>query len=405
MKYLIILNRKYPYKYGEAFLENEVDEISGAFDKIYIFPSDMTYNDPITREIKSQNVEVNVFESTSLKMRNIKYSICGLFETKENSARSLKEKLYCGYFNSAARIQAQKIWNILKYCDFKEEDEVILYSYWLFINAKVAVLLKKKLQRIVSVKCVSRAHAFDIYEDRRYLPAREYLLANLDAVYPCSQNGTQFLKKRYPDYADKVVTSYLGTYDRGKCLKNKETEFRIVSCSRIAAEKRIGFMIDTFKYLRESNYKISWTHFGGGEQLDELKIRAANELDFMKVTFTGVITNAQVYENYLTEHFDMFLNTSSAEGLPVSIMEAISFGIPVVATNVGGTSEIVIDGVSGKLVDKDITPKELARVIGEIIELPDEEYYSLSCSARALWEKKFQATNNYAKFAEQILNL
>ena len=41
--------------------------------------------------------------------------------------------------------------------------------------------------------------------------------------------------------------------------------------------------------------------------------------------------------------FDLFVNMSLSEGIPVSIMEAISFGIPIIATNVGGNAEIVND--------------------------------------------------------------
>jgi len=44
-----------------------------------------------------------------------------------------------------------------------------------------------------------------------------------------------------------------------------------------------------------------------------------------------------VLNYYASNPVDVFINTSSSEGLPVSIMEAMSFGIPVIATNVGGT--------------------------------------------------------------------
>ena len=50
----------------------------------------------------------------------------------------------------------------------------------------------------------------------------------------------------------------------------------------------------------------------------------------------------------------MFINLSSSEGIPVSIMEAQSFGIPVIATNVGGSGEIVVSE-TGVLVDENRT--------------------------------------------------
>ena len=58
----------------------------------------------------------------------------------------------------------------------------------------------------------------------------------------------------------------------------------------------------------------------------------------------------------------MFINVSSTEGIPVSIMEAMSFGIPVIATAVGGTPEIV-NNENGYLLSKDPSAKELAEVI------------------------------------------
>ena len=45
MKYLILIDRKFPYKTGEAFLENEINEISKFFDKIVIFPIDVAKNE------------------------------------------------------------------------------------------------------------------------------------------------------------------------------------------------------------------------------------------------------------------------------------------------------------------------------------------------------------------------
>lgn len=54
-----------------------------------------------------------------------------------------------------------------------------------------------------------------------------------------------------------------------------------------------------------------------------------------------MLSHDQVMNYYKEHHFDVFINMSTNEGVPVSIMEAASFGIPIIATNVGGTSEIV----------------------------------------------------------------
>ena len=49
MKYLILINRELPYKKGEAYLENEIEEIAKCFDRILIFPGDATLDEKKTR--------------------------------------------------------------------------------------------------------------------------------------------------------------------------------------------------------------------------------------------------------------------------------------------------------------------------------------------------------------------
>lgn len=405
MKYLVILNRRFPYKYGEAFMENEIEEISPYFDKILIFPSDMKVGDPITRNIKANNVVAYACEKHSLKVRNCQNLLNGLRYLKDDNAKTVYEKLYGGYFRAAAYQQADNVYRVLAQYNFRKTDQVILYSYWLFINAKVAVLLKEKLEKVTNVKCISRAHAFDIYEENKYLPERMLLLEKLDAIYPCSKNGTEYLKKKYEKYSNKVSTSYLGTYNKGVVDYRRDNTFRIVSCSRIAPEKRVDYMVECLACLKDSGITFEWTHIGGGEGLDAIRKKASEELSFMKVNFFGSISNQEVYKHYTTGNYSLFLNTSSAEGLPVSIMEAISLGIPVVATSAGGTNEIVINDISGYIEKVDSEPKMIADDILKIAQMSEERYTALRMSARKLWEDKFVASKNYRQFVDEIIGL
>ena len=117
----------------------------------------------------------------------------------------------------------------------------------------------------------------------------------------------------------------------------------------------------------------------------------------------GAIQNVEVYKYYNEHCADLFINVSSSEGLPVSIMEAISFGIPVIATDVGGTGEIVKNGISGFLINRDFETVELAKKIMNIYELPYDEFISLRKNTRNLWREKYQGKINYKNFANEIL--
>ena len=75
----------------------------------------------------------------------------------------------------------------------------------------------------------------------------------------------------------------------------------------------------------------------------ELQALIENKSKNLNVILTGYISNSDVKQLYMMNDFDLFVNMSLSEGIPVSIMEAISFGIPIIATNVGGNAEIVND--------------------------------------------------------------
>lgn len=407
MRYLILFNRKFPYKTGEAFLENEIDEISTVFDKIIIFPSDICLNDKVTRKINSSNVEVKVVEKISLKFRNIKYLFGGAkWGILNEKNKNLTNKLYGGYFENAAKNQAKKIIRVLEKYNFSVNDEIILYSYWLFITAKVAIIVKEYFEKIgINVRVVSRAHRFDIYEEKRehrFLPQREVLFKNIDKILPCSLDGTEYLKSKYFKYSDKFETAYLGTYDNGIAKINETNTFNIISCSRLTEVKRVELIIDALKYFEGKPINIEWTHIGGGELFERIQERVKNELGFMNVKLLGTLMNVEVYEYYKNNPQDIFINVSSSEGLPVSIMEAISFGIPIIATDVGGTSEIVIENVTGYLLEENFTIDKLIKVLEEVIFMNKTDYLKLRKSTRNLWENRYQATKNYKEFVEII---
>ena len=86
-------------------------------------------------------------------------------------------------------------------------------------------------------------------------------------------------------------------------------------------------------------------------------------------------------------------------------MEAISFGIPVIATDVGGTGEIVSDGENGFLLKPDFETKELADLVLRFCEMLEEEYAVLCEKARNTFLQKFEAEKNYTLFCSDLTNI
>ena len=87
------------------------------------------------------------------------------------------------------------------------------------------------------------------------------------------------------------------------------------------------------------------------------------------------------------------------------MMEMMSCGLPVIATNVGGVSEIVKHEVNGFLLKPDIDKYELARFLISVADMSYEKKRSFTMSAYNTWEMLFFDKKNHMKFAEDLMNL
>jgi len=235
-----------------------------------------------------------------------------------------------------------------------ENRDTILYFYWGFGSSQIIPFVKKAGFN----KIVVRFHGFDLYEERKdgYIPFRQDLLEKLDFAIPISEHGNKYLHGRYPGIKFKSQVFRLGCFQKGLSQPSSDHKLRIVSCSNVIPLKRLDLIAAALGYIE---FEVQWTHLGDGEKFDDLKKEILSLPNNIQVVLPGRISPEDVLGFYAQNSVDLFLNVSTTEGVPVSIMEAFSAGIPVYATDVGGTAEIV-NTFNGKLLDKEITPLILA---------------------------------------------
>ena len=101
---------------------------------------------------------------------------------------------------------------------------------------------------------------------------------------------------------------------------------------------------------------------------------------------------------------DLQINLSSYEGIPMSIMEVMSYGIPTLATDTGGSSEIV-NVKNGILIDVHSSPKFISEKILEFKNLTEQKKLLMQNEAYQTWSKKFDSEKNYSEFAEKLICL
>ena len=411
---MILLTSEYPYANGEPFLESEIFSLKDKFEKIIVLAIDLEPNLPLTRVVP-ENVDCINVTTKSKKLGRAGDIFRGAINSvgksdyykydKDKIGSSLQKRVFFEYFCERSKREAELCRNCLKKYDFSQYGSITIYSYWFFVTAMIGSTIKSELSSLCgNIKLISRAHRYDLYENKNrlnYLPLRKYLLEKVDAVYPCSVDGEKYLRSSNEEFSDKINYSYLGTFDSGIARPSNDG-VHIVSCSKLAPWKRVERIAQVLR-LCKSSCPIKWTHIGDGEMMATL-IKITGDLPKnITVDFTGKLANTQVYNFYRENPVDVFINVSSSEGLPVSIMEAMSFGIPVIATDVGGTSEIVKDNYNGWLLRPDFTDEELADIIKNLIQADRTSMDSVRKNARSTWNDNFNAEKNYAEFSEKLI--
>jgi glycosyltransferase involved in cell wall biosynthesis len=419
-KILILLTKRYPFGVGEEFIQPELKYLVAAFERVIIIACQVSDLEKQTRSLPNgvECIRINYFNSKN-KLNITRYfwlTLKGLGKVGEpyardelNRSNTFRAKLAVLYYLGKMSVMYPRVKAAVDNLNLHTDSSITFYSYWLFDIAHIACLLRNEYMGTKNCYAVSRAHGYDLYAERnmaKYLPFQKYTVENLDAVFACSNHGRERLRSIYQKQAKKIETSYLGTDDWGEGRKSDDNIFRIVTCSWLTPIKRIDLLERSLVVVQKKYSGIfQWTCLGGGQMLNKYKAYAEYNLQKAEVQFSGAMTKEQIFTFYKNNPVDLFINVSKNEGLPVSIMEAQSFGIPVLATDVGGTREIVLNSVTGQLLGADCTEHEIADRICEFIAMKNEKISDLRSSCRKFWLKNFKASINYEAFVDRLQSL
>ena len=120
----------------------------------------------------------------------------------------------------------------------------------------------------------------------------------------------------------------------------------ILSVGRVVYQK--GFDLGMRALSQLKDFRWTWTIAGDGPQMATLKAMAEECGSNDRIHFAGWLSADQLKEQYAAAN--VFLFPSRHEGMPNAVLEAMASGLPVVATQIAGNEELVVDGKTGKLV-------------------------------------------------------
>jgi len=144
----------------------------------------------------------------------------------------------------------------------------------------------------------------------------------------------------------------------------------IATAARLVPVKNIEMLIETVRLLRDmASMKIKVSIFGDGPLRQYLQSRIQQYDLADVVSIYGHHSNLKS----IMHAWDVFVLTSESEGLPMSLIEAMSVGVIPICTRVGGIPEVIEDGINGFLI-KSRTPDEMS---GRILQFSEYNEDSL----------------------------
>jgi glycosyltransferase involved in cell wall biosynthesis len=173
----------------------------------------------------------------------------------------------------------------------------------------------------------------------------------------------------------------------------------ILTVGRLSAEKGHGVLLDAVRVLSDRGTAAQVVFVGSGPMERELADLARASGIGHLVSLAGELAPFEVNRRLRTA--DVFCLPSFAEGLPISIMEAMAVGVPVVSTFVGGIPELVADGITGYCVPAgraDLLADAIERALGDA-----DERARITKAARAVVERDHEQARNVVGLRELMV--
>lgn len=210
------------------------------------------------------------------------------------------------------------------------------------------------------------------------------LVKNADVVTAVSHSCAKELKREYAINKEITVLNNGVVTNFFIPIKNKKKEDYILYTGRLETRKGLIDFIESAKCVCREHANIKFVLTGKGTIKKYLE-RRINECGLKNnFYFAGFVDQSKLLEYY--QNATICALPSYYEGLPTTLLEAMSCGIPSIATDVEGSSELIKDGETGLLVP----PRNPERLAEAILRLLDDEELRTRLGANA---RKYIVTN------------
>jgi len=210
--------------------------------------------------------------------------------------------------------------------------------------------------KLTGIKIISTPHGFGEHHDfklKAYISVGKYFMRFFDRIVPLSQQLVdEVVAAGVPDnkiafIRNAVDLKEIETYRASITNKEKSAVLKIGYIGQIIPRKKIDHILDTFNTIWLENKNVQLIVLGDGNDRNRIEAYASTLPSSEAMEFLG-FRNDRL--DFLSQ-FDLFVMTSSDEGIPRCLMEAIAMGVPVAAYNIPGIDQLVKHEETGLLAE------------------------------------------------------
>jgi glycosyltransferase involved in cell wall biosynthesis len=355
--------RRFP-KISETFILDEILALEARGERIHIFSlmptRDSRFHAGLGRLKASVDYVPDAFDLKSLLRANLELA-------RRDPRRYLR-----AFAQMLLKLKPRLLWRFLQggYIAQRASARRIGHLHAHFANrATTAAMLAAEL---MDVPYSFTAHAVDIYKNNVSPWELKHKTENARFVVTVSDCNEQFLSSLANGNEQKIVRVYNGIQldkFRPDGLVPR-SPFRIISVARLVEKKGLEHLIDACRILRDRGLEFDCRIVGKGKLRRPLKALIDEHDLGSRVQLLGAKTHDEVLALYRESHAYVLpcqvAKDGNRDGLPVSIVEALACGLPVVSTPVTGIPEVVEHENNGLLVperDPDALADALERLI------------------------------------------
>ena len=389
-KTIAVITHTFPFgTMQDSFFDDEINMLMKSFDLVFVPTASAKSRQRSPRlNLLKDAVRLPGFQM-GISWSRIRWIVIAI---KTVLADFIRYELKTMHTGTLRGLLVMLVWTLKTPVELLSSNICAVYSFW---GTDIGYY-GKLLAKFKAVPLLVRFHRYDLYEESGSAVAFNRSLF-ADKGVTCV-----FLGDGARDYAasisqisnSKVIPLFVRDSPFNGLDRSKDPKtLNVISISSDEPKKRLDKIHDVLRSLQSKyDYKVAWKHYG--RLASSRPLFETDTVSPINISYMGMMTQQQLREVLMTEKVDFVLFMSDSEGIPYSMLQAMSFGIPVFSTDVGEISSVKLEEYSWLFDVED----EIDSVSNQIhTQLPLIRSQSVRQHVQAVCQNQFGREDTYDK--------